>query len=532
MSTAEKETPAAVPDEGMIPLWHPLRQKIKDALVALSLANLCFIKVSFDLLSDHHRFFDRLPVATPMLLALATNIFCLTLLFWLVTRARHRFPNAWFCLPVDLLFFLLFLYPLDFIRINCSNITDYQIYEFGRRPMAMVCGAALLVLLAWWHRPVARAAALCVSLLSPLAFFLLLKIVLMSQGIIRLANCPDAPVPPPMLTVPAGQPRVLWVIFDETDYRLGFEQRPAGVLLPEFDRLKAQSLFSTDARSPGNSTILSMPALIIGRQIAAVKTADTCDLSINFADNGETSDWNGLPSVFSEAHTLGVNTALVGWYVPYGREIGGALNFCQWYPLPLYEPCRAESFGENLRLQISSLTETIHLRLRFIAVHRDSLQVSLTLVTNAAYGLTLLHLPAPHKPGIYLPDQRQFTIRPMTKPTGYFNNLALADRELGQLRRAMELSGQWDKTWIIFSADHSWRESRLYDNQHDFRVPFLVKAPGTNESTIYPKPFNTILTHDLILAILRGEITNQQNLPPWLDQHGKPLPTLEGEEGS
>jgi hypothetical protein len=29
----------------------------------------------------------------------------------------------------------------------------------------------------------------------------------------------------------------------------------------------------------------------------------------------------------------------------------------------------------------------------------------------------------------------------------------------------------------------------------------------------------------LILAILRGEITSQRALVPWLDEHGKPLPT-------
>ena len=275
-----------------------------------------------------------------------------------------------------------------------------------------------------------------------------------------------------------------------------------------------------------------MPALIIGRQIASVNTANTCDLPITFADNGKTADWNGLPSVFSGARSLGFNTALVGWYVPYDREVGGALNFCRWYPYPAYQPCRAETFGANLRAQISSLTETIHIRRLFIELQRDGLRTSLSLVTNANYSLTLLHLPAPHKPGIYLPDRAEFTIWPMSKVTGYFNNLALADRELGQLRRAMESAGLWDNTWVILSSDHSWRDSRRYDNQHDFRVPFLVKPPGAGESMRYSKSFNTILTHDLILAILRGDITNQLNLPPWLDQHGRPLPTIEGQVGS
>ena len=69
----------------------------------------------------------------------------------------------------------------------------------------------------------------------------------------------------------------------------------------------------------------------------------------------------------------------------------------------------------------------------------------------------------------------------MLKATGYFNNLALAYRFLGQLRHAMETSGAWDKSWVIISADHSWRDSRIYDGVIDLRVPFLVKAPGAGQ---------------------------------------------------
>jgi arylsulfatase A-like enzyme len=99
----------------------------------------------------------------------------------------------------------------------------------------------------------------------------------------------------------------------------------------------------------------------------------------------------------------------------------------------------------------------------------------------------------------------------------------LADKELGQLRRAMETSGQWDKTWLIISADHSLGSTLI--DRHDTRVPFIVKPPGANEAIIYSPKINTIVTHDLILAILRGEITGQRALVPWLDEHGKPLPT-------
>jgi arylsulfatase A-like enzyme len=179
-------------------------------------------------------------------------------------------------------------------------------------------------------------------------------------------------------------------------------------------------------------------------------------------------------------------------------------------------------------MQLGCTILTPHIRHIFMSVCQDSLRESLSLATNSIYGLTLLHLPPPHTPGIYLADKNQFTYWPMNRVNGYLNNLALADRELGQIRRVMESSGQWDKTWLIVSADHSSQHALLLYGTIDHRVPFIIKPPGAGESASYPAPINTVLTHDLILAILRGKVTNQQNLLGWLDANGKPIPTISG----
>jgi hypothetical protein len=300
---------------------------------------------------------------------------------------------------------------------------------------------------------------------------------------------------------------------------------------PEFDRLRRESLAASDAKPPGDFTITSMPALILGRQLSAVNTYDTCDLKITFADTGENATWRGQPSVFSGARQLGCNTALVGWYLPYSRELGDALNFCEWHSIPMYEPARDKTFAANLVQQIESLSGLIHLGTLSIKMYEESLQSSLRLATNSAYGFTLLHLSVPHRPGIFLADQNRLTPFAATRIARvhpYLDNLALADRTLGKLRRAMETSGQWDKTWVIVSSDHSWRQSRLFDNRRDFRVPYLIKPPGPATGSRYERPFNTIVTHDLILAILRGELTDQTDTARWLDAHGKPLPPIFG----
>ncbi len=506
---------------------YPVKQKIQDAFVALSLANLCFFKVGFDLLSDKDRFFSKLPVTTPILLALVFNIVGFGFLAWLVMQFLRRVRSGWVKLPFHLVFVALLLFPVDFIRLKFFNIADYQILAFAKQPVVMVAGLAIFALLVWKHETVSRMVAVVVGVLSPLAVFLFIKIALVCTDVIHLKQCPAPASFPAAVAVREGQPRVLWIIFDETDYRLAFEQRPANVQLPEFDRLRQESLFATGALPPENGTIMSMPALILGRALSGVSDDDTCDLSLTFADTGETASWQGQPTVFSDAHALGVNTALVGWYLPYDRMLGDVLNYCSWYAYPPFEPARAETFGAEVRQQIASLSETVHLREMFVELHQKSLRDSLSVVTNSTYGLILLHLPAPHRPGIYLPEKKQFTDFVMTKTAGYFNNLQLADYEFGQLRRSMEASGEWDKTWIIVSADHSWREAKLYDGRHDYRVPFIVKPSGAGEPIVYPGQFNTIITRDLIMAILRGEVTNEQNLPDWLDANGKPVPTID-----
>ncbi len=124
------------------------------------------------------------------------------------------------------------------------------------------------------------------AILSPLAFTMLTKNLLVCLGVIHLQNCAGTVAFPPAGPVPAGRPRVVWIIFDETDYRIAFEQRPGGVQLPAFDRLQAESLFATDAYSPADATLLSMPSLIIGRRVVSADAKNTSDLKLTFADTG------------------------------------------------------------------------------------------------------------------------------------------------------------------------------------------------------------------------------------------------------
>lgn len=524
MNPPAHDAPAANEHGGYIPLPRPLKQKIKDGMVALTMAAWCFVRPWSHLLFDDNRFFDNQSLLPVELLALAANILGVALLIWLGIGLWRRFRTGMLSLVLDLLFFLLLVFPADFFRAQVLGLKDSQVAGLLKQPVVVLCLFAALIFLIWKHRLAARSMARVIVVTFPVALLVMAKIILVCCNLMPVDGCPHSVPPPPLLPVHEGRPRVIWIIFDEMDYRIAFAKRPASVALPEFDRLRQEALFADQAYAPADRTIISMPALISGHRLSGV-SRDGCDVALHLADTHATNDWTALPLVFSQARELGVNTALVGWYIPYGRLLGGSLNYCSWYLYGItavYETTSATTFGGLIQHQVASLAWAFHHRQVFIDICKNSLDDSLSVAGNPAYGLILLHLAPPHAPGVYLPEKNEFTCMGIARSASYFNNLVLADHNLGALRRGMETSGQWDKSWVIVSADHSWRSSQSYDGVRDYRVPYLVKSPGVGQSLTYSNQFNTVLTHDLILAILRDEVTNQSGAAAWLDLHAKP----------
>src|SRR5262245_26591823 len=109
----------------------------------------------------------------------------------------------------------------------------------------------------------------------------------------------------------------------------------------------------------------------------------------------------------------------------------------------------------------------------------------------------------------------------------YFDNLVLADRAFEELPRAMQRASVWEQTTVLISSDHGWRNDvrgELTDVVHTALprkplplVPFLLKLPGHDQPLDYSASLNTILTHDLILELIRGELSTPRRVVSWLD---------------
>jgi hypothetical protein len=122
--------------------------------------------------------------------------------------------------------------------------------------------------IAFFHHRAATVAAS--ALISFLPFFA----VTFGQGIWKIASyhAPDFAPKPLMNPLPIARaaPRVVWIIFDEWDYRLTFVDLDAGLRLPEVERLAREAFAADQALPPGPETPISIPAYFTGRPVKQV----------------------------------------------------------------------------------------------------------------------------------------------------------------------------------------------------------------------------------------------------------------------
>jgi hypothetical protein len=504
---------APVPVRAVRPRWIR-REGTIDFIACLAVATLCFSQACREtLFRTDWGFYNRTPLGAPTLVALILSIVALAAVGWLAVRMiRRRRRPAW-RRPAAALAAATFLVALNFVRLTYETLGRWT-DVVGAPALLGLVGLTLAVSLAW-PGPALRVMRGLALTAAPLAGATLVIAVWM---FLEVAAGPTwrRGEPAPLKGTAPSLRRVVWLVLEELDQRLTFEARPAGLELPELDRLRRESLYAGAARPPAGVTAIAMPALITGRPVVAVAPTSPNDLELTFAD-GKTARWLEHPNVFSRARVLGYDTALIGWQLPYPRVVGGSLGFADWRPSVAAEQARGDTLAQAIANQWASLVPPVNarrLRAQRFAELRD---LALRTATDDRFGLVLLHLPIPQPPGIY--DRATGRLTPWSftgEAEGYLDNLVLADQLVGELRRRIERTRMGDRTWIVMSSTHWWRASKQYDGQVDHRVPFLVRPPDGGRARHLDVAFNTLNAHDLVLAILRGGIQDTGDAATWL----------------
>ena len=163
--------------------------------------------------------------------------------------------------------------------------------------------------------------------------------------------------------------RAVWIIFDELSQEITFENRPASLKLPNFDRLSRENFHAAAARSPSTATELSLPALIIGEHVRAATHEAPNRLLLTVEGHARPVEWSHAPNLFDSTRRMGYDTALAGWYLPYGRQLNRSLTRCDWtagwlhsgVEEPTQPPSLFASLWERARLQFITLPLVGHL---------------------------------------------------------------------------------------------------------------------------------------------------------------------------
>jgi hypothetical protein len=330
----------------------------------------------------------------------------------------------------------------------------------------------------------------------------------------------------------ANAARTALVIFDMLDYDLVFDHRMPGLSLPEFDRLRSESYFARNAVSPNLMTQEAIPSITTGKIVTHAEPVSTDDALLTVAGSPRKISWKLQPTIFSEARNAGMAVGLTGWYHPYCRLFGAMLSSCEWVALPeklwardmtpggieqgIADVVVGDFAGPNIEKSILKID--VVARRKYIEAYQRVLDATEDLLTNRSLDLVVVHMPIPHTPYIYDRSIHQLT----TDENGnYLDNLALADRTLGILRRKMEDAGTWKTTNIVITADHGFRIAGPAEWKHNptpLHVPFILKMSGASQHLEDDHRFSTILTHDLLLALLKRDVKTLDEAKALLDQ--------------
>lgn len=324
--------------------------------------------------------------------------------------------------------------------------------------------------------------------------------------------------------------RIVWLLFDEMSYDQVFDHRWPGLELPNLDRLRAQSVTFSDMQPDGYFTERIIPSLLLGKTIADDRSTEAGVLRYQTAKGGPWADFDGNATVFGDARRNGWTTGISGDYNPYCRMFEDQLDSC-WMRLIVFGEhlSRDKSTWGNLTAPVQAgwaraTHEGFEPAPGQAEVFASMMSSAQRLVTDEKIDFAFVHLYLPHPPGFY----NRKTGR-VAMGGSYIDNLALADRALGQLMQALSATGDAGETTLIVSSDHSWRvgiwrhafgwtkEDELASGHGHFdpRPMLMVRFPGETTPADVARPVPLLAMHGMIEQMLAGQLGDAQQLETW-----------------
>jgi hypothetical protein len=502
-----------------------LRRALELTVAGFSLANLCYVRIWSNLLTRHGpQSFSagtRAIDLSAFLIGLCVTGVALTGLLWFAISRRRivavvgtAFVIAVACMPVN---------ELRRLVIAPHFVTVLGVAAERLAHNAAGIGLLLVAagLVAWaivrFHAHVATVVVELALVISPLLLFSVGRTFwLLARGDVDPSFESVSDAAQARTGTGFDGRRVVFVVFDEMDFRLSFVERPAALTLPNFDALRRHSLFADSALPPASATLYSLPSYLTGQRVLTAKALGPGELELQFAGVRRPALWSKTSGFLNAIEGSGGHISLVGYRLPYCRVLRAVLSRCASWPL-----FGASGESSVLNIVFSQLKQIppLGLHARWHELYELVASRSEREVADPRMDLVFLHAPAPHPPGIYDLQTHQFVLFETDYTRGYFGNLALADVFLGRLQRAIAAAGLAGSTTLIITSDHPWRESARFTGKSDARVPLLVQLAGVTTPVAYRGRVETFVAGELAAAVLKGEVKDTTGLVSWLQSH-------------
>lgn len=336
------------------------------------------------------------------------------------------------------------------------------------------------------------------------------------------------------------RPRIVWIVFDELSYRQTFGSRFPDLQLPNFDALRKSSTLFTNTEPVVNETEEAIPSILLGRKITRVDYTTGNRLEVA-GPTGSLHPFDAARTPFALARQRGLTTGVVGWYNPYCGMLTPYLDDCYWThelqipPVPIQQKFWKDfSFPWSLyaapfRHPIQMLSpnhrahaiehimvpgSNVYMGSR-IVIYREVMRHAEGILAPTGPDFVFLHLPIPHPPGLY---NRKTGELDASGKRSYIDNLALADKTLGDLMTILKQSPRWNRTAIVLCGDHSWRvymwtrqlywtaegEAASHGETFDPRPVLMVHLPGQTLQETVTTPFSLLRVHDILNALIEA----------------------------
>ncbi len=459
---------------------------------------------------------------------------------YLILKINHKTENKIF-------FFILILLTAFVLAISFKmlfDIADYSWHHVGSRHIySNIENARAIVRIFWFLIPFLASFVLVFSLRKNVhnifnffSIFGFCAFALMSYQIFTLHKLKSSFDKKDkyfnIQTETKKERKVVWIIFDEFDHELAFSNQEHNFELPNFTKLRNNSITHNKMFYPGQDTFYSIPSMLIGEYTQGVtlrnhryimKSNDKKEIPFTF-ENSIFGKINNDGFTFSITG-IGFHSYCLIMQVNKCKLFNGPLK---WYDgiLHLFHVNQIYSFIYLLNKNNSGKGKYRNANPMIIKSMYEFIE------TPDPTNLLFIHTRVPHlchkcTDGLAGMAGKHFNTE-TSKPTeAYFLKIAFIDYLVGEILKKLDTKNyKKDDTLLLLNTDHWARPtatgifpSRKMDPPNKaYPGLFIAKILGDNQKVEIFEPDSGIHIQELIHKFLKKEISSHLDIKDFFEQ--------------